>query len=408
MSMTGNVANQDLREIGEDTVDPEFRQKLLEGIERELPRAFELRRMIHQNPKISGQEFETADLLKQSVDFSMERAAESGYVGRFGPETGRAVLVRAELDALPVTERTDVSWASTNGAMHACGHDVHQAAWVAFCRAAADLALPKAIVGVLQPREEAYPSGAKDIVSEGWLEKFDVDSALAVHVHPSMPNGEIAIGTGAINAAADTVHVSFSGKSGHGAYPHLANSPVQALVAFASALPNLRQERVDPMEAGVVSIGQIHVGGAANVIPESGFVEATLRTMSTSSRERLYEEITRLAQSLAAAWGLDAEIRIEQGEPVLINDEDFALRAQSQAQTVGLEIGAGMYSCGADDFSYFSEHVESLMIFAGVDQMGKHSSLHSPYFLPTEDAVRSVAYAYAAGYLAAVNQGRTK
>lgn len=402
--MTGKGAvSPVIAEVAEPVGRAELRSLLLTELERELPRARELRKWLHQNPETSGQEQETSSRLASELETPLEEAAGTGFVGRFGPEEGPAVLVRAELDALPIFEKTGVSWASANGAMHACGHDVHQAAWVAFCRAASRIDLPKAVAAVLQPREEAYPSGAKDLVTEGWLEKLRVDAAIAVHVHPALEKNHVAIGPGAVNAAADTIRVTYGGIGGHGAYPHKATSPVHALASLALLLPNLRQNFVDPTEPGVLTVGQIHSGDAANVIPESGYLEATLRTMSHATRERLYEAITAAAHAQADAWGLHAKVEIEKGEPVLWNREDLAARAQHEAAHLGVEVAAGIYSCGADDFSYFSERVDSLMIFAGVDVLGERVNLHSPYFLPDEDAVESVALMYVAGYLAALD-----
>lgn len=370
-------------------------------IERELPFAFELRKKLHQAPRVSGEEGETSRWLLELVEFDMEPTAHTGFVGRFGPTEGSSVLVRAELDALPVEEQTGVEWASQNGAMHACGHDVHMAAWVAFCRAASRFPLPKAIAAVLQPREEAHPSGAQDIVDEGWLERLNIDAALAVHVHPAVHRNQLAIGPGCINAAADTLKVTYRG---HGAYPHLASSPVPALVSLAAVLPQLRQNVVDPTEPGVLTVGKIIAGDAANVIPAEGRLEATIRSTSEETREKLYESITELVHSTARPWNLDVEMVIEKGEPVLMNEEQFALRAQEKAQQLGLEIAPGIYSCGSDDFSYFSERVPSIMIFAGVGTAGELVNLHSPMFLPEQATVRTVALAYLAGYLAAVEK----
>ena len=182
----------------------------------------ELRKQIHSSPFVSGEEQPTTDLMIETMSVRLEPVAQTGAVGRIGPTEGASIGIRGELDALPVTEETGVEWSSTNDAMHACGHDVHLAALAGVIRAAKNLDLPYGLVPILQPREETYPSGALDIAESGKLQQLGVRHVIGAHVHPSIPTGAVAAGSGFVNAAAGEIAISVTGKGGHGAYPHLS------------------------------------------------------------------------------------------------------------------------------------------------------------------------------------------
>lgn len=336
---------------------------------------------------------------------SLNRIAGTGRIGRIGPTDGPAVGIRAELDALPGEEATGAEFASTNGAMHACGHDVHMAALVAVIRAIPELSartgqtLPTALAAVFQPREETYPSGALDIVAEKGLEMASIARIIGVHNHPGVPLGEVAIGEGYINAAADEVYITVRGRGGHGAYPHDASDPVAAVANVALSLPEIVRRTIGPMSAAVVSVGTMSVGnGAANVLPCNGSIRATVRTTSTEERRGIQSAIGTMAQRISQAYGLEADVTIVDGEPVLTNDPDLARRFAAQAQFLGATVASPMRSLGADDFSFFSEAVPSAMSFVGTGQ--SQASLHSPGYLPPERSVLDVARAMIAGYLA--------
>lgn len=379
----------------------------LDAVEADLDYAAELRRRIHASPEISGSEDATALLVSRELSEMLElkAIAGTGRIGRIGPDTGPAVGIRAELDALPVLERTSASFASTNSAMHACGHDIHMAALVTLIRAARTVRehtgkdLPTALVPVFQPREETYPSGALDIVSEQGLSNCSVAHMIGVHNHPGVPLGQIAIGEGYINAAADEVHITVSGRGGHGAYPHDAADPVAGVSNIALALPEIVRRTIGPMSAAVVSVGTVRIGeGAANVLPQTGRISATIRTTSAEERTNIHSAIETMAEGIAAAYGLQAEVELINGEPVLLNDADLAARFAKQAEGLGAHLAAPMRSLGADDFSFFSEQVPSAMSFVGTGQPG--ASLHDATYLPPERSIIDVARAMVAGYLA--------
>ena len=393
-----------------------------EALGAELGFARELRRSLHASPCVSGEEEPTALAWQAAVESAgvrLQTVAQTGRIGRLGPATGPAVVLRAELDALPVTETTGVPYASVNGAMHACGHDVHLAALAAVVRAGARLeaegtALPVGLVPLAQPREETYPSGAEEVVASGWLEAAEVRYAVAAHVHPEVPAGGVALGEGFVNAAADEFEVTLEGDSGHGAYPHRARDVVAPLASIALGLPEVVRRTVPPLNGALLSIGTLTAGtGAPNVLPGTGRIYGTMRTTTAQDRVALAEAVSDLASGVATAYGVRASIRFIRGEPVLANDALLARATGEQLAVFGYEAAEPLRSLGADDFSHFTEAAPVLMAFVGVGGAGgagagaapgegrEQPPLHDSAFLPGDDAVQAVAETLLAGYLAA-------
>lgn len=378
-------------------------QQLLEATARHARDAVAIREELHRNPTLSGSEGPAAEWIAERIPAAMDVVAQTGRIGRIGPNDGASIAVRAELDGLPVTERTGAPFAATNGAMHACGHDVHQAALIAFARAAAECELPYALVPFLQPREEAYPSGALDIVRSAAFAEHGVSAVLAAHVHPRIPVGAVATGKGPTNAAADEVRVTVRGQGGHGAYPHEAANPISALALMAVGLPEVVRRNASPMHPTVLTIGSFQAGQAANVIPAEGSFAGTLRTMDAGDRARLHAALRSYVEAQAASFGMQVELDIVTGEPVLENDPDLVDHVDAQLLAAGFTVAEPMRSCGADDFSFYSEQLPGVMAFVGVETVGlsDQPSLHHAEFLPDPDAVRRVALTLAAGYLGA-------
>jgi len=378
----------------------EVRERLRAALHAELPAAFQLRRELHAEPCVSGKEEPT---LKRVLDAlpegsAMERVAVTGALLRVGGE-GLAVGVRGELDALPIWEETGVPWASQNGAMHACGHDVHLAALVALTRAVDRVQPPVPMVAVLQPREEGPPSGARDIVESGALQRHRVGAMVASHVQPVLDAGETACTPGAVNASADQFTLVVRGRGGHAAYPHLSRDPVLALAQIIVAAQQLVSRDADPMTPTVVTFGAVSGGTAPNAIPGQAGARGTIRTMSESWRNGLHDRFHEIVEGIAHAHGCEAELRIVYGDPVLVNDAGLAEETGRILVDAAHHMPATLRSCGADDFARFASVVPSLMLFVGTDT---GSGLHSPYFLPGDETVTAVAESLLAGYLGAV------
>lgn len=381
-------------------------QQWLSELREELPGAIELRHRLHADPRLSGDECDTVAAVAQAIGIEFETVAGCGGWARIGPGEGDAVAVRGELDALPGTERTGASFAASEGAVHACGHDVHLAALTALARAAARVNLPAGLVLLLQPREEKYPSGAEDIARAGVLTAQGVRVVVGAHVHHDVPRGHVAAGAGPVNAASDELHITVRGTGGHGAYPHRAADPVAALAQIALGLPEMVRRTVSPMDPAVISVGSLHIGhGAANVLPSEGVLLATLRTMGREDRRLVQEAVRVLVESTARAYGVSGELTVVAGEPVLENDPDVVEASERWLTEFGLGIAVPMRSLGSDDFSFYGEQAATLMSFVGVYERPGHGlpTLHDMEFLPPDDVVEDVARSMMAGYLGAVD-----
>jgi amidohydrolase len=370
------------------------------ALDAELDAAIALRHELHSDAEPSGAEHRTAARVAAALGApDAPVVAETGRLLRIGGP-GPCIAVRAELDALPIAEETGVSWASRTGVMHACGHDVHLAGLVAFCRAARVADLPVPVLAVLQPREETIPSGAKDIAASGALAAHSPSAIIAVHLQHQLPAGTVAAAVGTVNAATDDLEIRVAGTGGHAGYPQLAADPVTTLCQVVIALQQIVSRRSDPTHAVVISIGMIEAGQAANVIPHTAVARGTLRVLDEADRPRLHAMLRETVQHTCLAFGCNGTVTIEQGEPALVNDEELTMAAWPRLRQAGFAVDTSLRSCGADDFSYYTGSAPTLMMFLGT---GGPFSLHHPSFLPGDELVGQVASALRAGYLAAAS-----
>jgi amidohydrolase len=375
-----------------------LRAALTAGVEAELDAAIALRHALHAEPDLSGSEERTAQRVAAALgEPAAARVAGPGRLVRIGPPDGPSVGVRAELDALPVTEQTGVPWAAPAGAMHACGHDVHLAALIALARAARSIELPAALLAVLQPREEVSPSGARDIVASAELPAQRLRAMVGVHLQHALPGGTVAATPGTVNAATDDFEIIVTGTAGHAGYPHLAVNPIPALCAAVLALQQIASRVIDPTHAVVASVGAIESGRAANVIPETARARGSLRCLDDDDRPRLRRALREIAEHTCRGYGCAVEVIIHDGEPPLVNDPALAAASWPWLDRAGFAVASEFRSCGADDFSYYSQVAPALMLFVGTPDA---ITLHHPKFLPPDEAVGQVAAAMIAGYLA--------
>lgn len=378
---------------------------LLARLDEQIPTAVALREAIHREPHISGHEGPTADAVMAALGVDdFEVVAETGRLVRIGPKTGPAIAIRAELDALPIKEESGVAFASQNENMHACGHDLHIAGAVALARAAMDAQLPVALVFMFQPREEAYPSGARDFIESGLLAEHDVRTVIGLHVHPGVSVGAITTGAGIVNAAADEFSLTVSGSGGHAAYPHLTTDPIVALAQVISVAQTIVSRRIDPMHPAVLSFGSLAAGSAANVIASSAVATGSIRSTWESDRELIFRQLERITEHVAEANNCVGAVEITLGEPILSNDACLVDHVDARLSAGGFDVVEPMRSCGADDFSYFSEAFTSIMMFLGVGSHREGLSLHSPDFCPDNSFVRSVGEAFAIAYAGALDE----
>jgi amidohydrolase len=324
--------------------------------------------------------------------------AGTGRIVRLDSGTGPAIALRSELDGLPLEEETGVPWASTNGAMHACGHDVHLAGLAAVVRAAASIELPRPLVAVLQPREEGVDSGAKDVIAEGGLE--GVEAVIAAHVQPRVATGVIAVTPGPVNAAMDTFRVDVRGRGGHSGYPHTVDDSVLAVSAVVVALQQIGARRIDPTTGVACMVNQVRAGTADNVVPSRAWCSGTVRTMTPADRETAHRAIEEIATAVAAGHGCRAEVSIGLGEPVLTNDVGLAVWTGGILSELGHTVDSTFRSFGSDDFAAYCERARGLMVFVGTG--AERGGLHDASYLPDDAYVATVADALIAGYCAAL------
>jgi len=368
-----------------------------------LPAAVELRRAIHQEPRVGGDEDDTRErIIAELGDDSVERA-HGGFLLRVGAQHGPAIAIRSELDALPIQERSDVPWRSRrDGVAHLCGHDVHMAALSATARVVAAIGAPVPLLALYQPREEVIPSGAEDFVGDATLLRHDVRAMIGVHMQPAIPAGTVSVAPGVINAAADNFDIVVRGRPAHGAYPHLARDPIVAAAALVQALQHVVARRIDPMNPAVVTVGRISGGEAYNQIPGEVALKGTIRTYTEADRELAHALVRSAAESTAEVYGCVAEVTLSIGEPVLRNDEALVLRLQQELETIGLELRPPVRTCGADDFAYYSAIMPSLMVFLGTgDGDPRSPGLHHPRFVPDDSAIGDAARVMLLAYFAA-------
>lgn len=377
-------------------------QSLLREIRKDSARIIGLRHALHAVPEPANREWQTADLIRRELG-TTSHELDTATVVHIGPVDRGSVILRAELDGLEIPEPPHTGYASTNGWMHACGHDIDMAALlgtVSALRTVEDQ-LPLGVTAVFQPAEETHPSGARRLVNHAEALFSRPLAAIAVHPHPGVPANHVAAGDGTINASSDEFEITIEGRGGHGGYPHEADDVIGAVSATIMAIQQIPGQRVDPLEPVVVSVGSVHSGAAANVLPGSATCNGTVRAMSDRSRTALHRLLEETATTTAAGYGCRASVRIEEGEPPLVNSPALAGAFRRWAAQASLPVAPPFRSMGADDFSFFTEIAPTLMVFAGAPSQIRKTQLHSADYVPHDEAVLLAAAAYCCGLAAA-------
>jgi amidohydrolase len=380
-------------------------ERLLELIDGELDGAVQLRHRLHEQPELAHDELRTAALVAAALPVASTVVAATGRLARVGAAHGEALAVRAELDGLPIRERTDAPFSAGGETMHACGHDVHMAALVALARAAHGLGddLPVALLALFQPSEEAFPSGAEQLARDASLTTHAPAAVLAAHVHPELPWGAVGLDAGAVNASSDSVEIVVEGEPSHGAYPHHGRDPVLAIAQVVVALHALASRRIDPLGPTVLNVGVLEGGDAENVIPARARARATIRALRREDRAALREMVAEVVVGVAAAHGCRGHAELIVGEPALENDPRIVEAGRSLLARAGLASAPRWRSCGSDDFSFYAEIAPLAMAFVGLDGAPGFTArpLHHPELLVPDDAVGLVARAQAVLFVAA-------
>ncbi len=355
-----------------------------------------LRRELHQHPEIRFEENWTSDrisrfLFEAGIPHSRGHANGTGIVATLEGRGPKVIVLRADMDALEMQERSGVVYASTiPNRMHACGHDGHMAI---LCGTAKVLsqhldALRGTVRFIFQPAEE-MGAGGRCIVAEGLLD--DVDAAFALHTWHSIPLGKIGIKSGPMMASADWFSIDIEGRGCHGADPGAGIDPVVVAAHVIIALQTIVAREINPWDAAVVTVGRIQAGVASNIIPETARLEGTFRALSEDVRDSIATAIRRIAENTASAFRATACVTFGYDHYApLINDPAMADRVrQSVADTLGPEalVELDHPSMGAEDFAFYLEKVPGAIFYLGNYAPGASHPIHSPYYIFNDDAI---------------------
>ncbi len=347
----------------------------------------QVRRDLHRHPELSHDEHRTMErIADQLSDLGIEAKTHVGGTGVIadlpGATDGPLVALRADTDALPITERTGLPFASVHpGVMHACGHDGHTAMAIGAAAMLRDRPTAGPVRLLFQPAEETG-MGAQQLIDAGAL--TDVALIFGGHIDRLYPTGTLVVSEGAVNASTDTLHLSVRGRGGHGARPHETVDAVHVGCALVCALQGIVSRQIDPASPAVVTIGHFAAGQAANVIAATAVLTGTLRAHDAAVRTQLAEAVRRVAAGVAAAHRAEIDVRIEAGTPAVINTSiPTALARRAAVEVVGAPQVRPLHpaNMGGEDFAVYLEHVPGAYIrFGARPPQGPSHPAHSPEF----------------------------
>lgn len=361
-----------------------------------------MRHHIHAHPELSFQEFETADyvarqLKRIGIPFQ-EGIAGTGIVAIIEGQQpqSRCLAIRAELDALPITELNEVPYKSQrSGIMHACGHDVHTAILLGVAEIMYELRdqFRGSLKLIFQPGEEMHPGGGSLMMEAGVLDKPKVDAILALHVYPHLPAGMVGFRSGQYMASTDEIHIRIKGKGGHAALPHQTVDPIAIAAETIVALQQIISRRSNPISPSVLSFGKIAGGTVNNVIPDEVELAGTLRTMDEQWRGEAHKLIRNITHNIAEAFGAEALIDIPKGYPSLFNHPALTQQIEAYAKAY---LGKDMVRelslrMTADDFAFYSQTIPGCYFRLGTNTHNKQhtASVHNAHFDIDEQALET-------------------
>ncbi len=350
-----------------------------------------LRRDIHHHPELGFEEFRTSDLVAERLQawgYQVERGiGGTGVVGQLKRGEGaRRLGIRADMDALPITEETGLPYASSRaGVMHACGHDGHTAMLLGAAQYLAEHGKFSGTLNLIfQPAEESL-GGAKRMIEEGLFDKYPCDAVFAMHNNPGVPQGRLQFRQGPAMASSDYVTITLTGKGGHSAMPHLAVDPVVAAASIVMALQTIVSRNADPQEVAVVTVAAIKAGKANNVIPNTAVMELSVRSLSRELRKLLEQRIHDIVSAQAQSFGVHAAVDYREGYAVLVNTpEETEFARQIGRQLVGennIEAQCAALTA-SEDFAFMLEKVPGSYLFIGNGERGQPGGcdVHNPTY----------------------------
>jgi amidohydrolase len=387
-----------------DAITKYFKQmikKILSISRKSFSDIVKIRREIHRHPELAFEESNTAKIIERELrklKIPVKTGiARTGVVGILRGELNAnspVVALRADMDALPITEESGISFSSeVQGKMHACGHDAHVAMLIGAARVLSEMKaeIQGTIKFIFQPSEEKNPGGALSMITEGVLSDPDVDVIFGQHITAELPVGKFGFRSGPMMASADEIYLDVVGRGGHGAYPHKTVDPIPIAAQIVLSLQNVISRMRNPFDASVLTIGSIHGGSTTNVIPDEVRLSGTFRSMNEAWRTKGLSLIRRTAGETAKSFGGKCRVEISRGYPVLVNSNketkfanDCAIKLFGAKSVLTLDP-----IMGAEDFSYFLQKVPGTFwwIGAGNHKIGATASIHSSKFMIDENAL---------------------
>lgn len=367
-----------------------------------------MRRDFHRHPELGFKEFRTAgivagELQKLGLEVSTG-VAKTGVVAMLeGAKPGKVVMLRFDMDALPIMEANQTDYTSQNpGVMHACGHDGHTAVGLTVARLLVQhrSELCGSVKLVFQPAEEGQ-GGAQSMVAEGVLENPKVDACFGAHLWNEQPVGWMAVAEGPLMAGSEIFTIKLTGSGGHGALPNRTVDPIQAAAQIVTALQTIVSRNVSPFQSAVVSVTMVKAGDAFNIIPQTAELNGTIRTFEKEVRSLVLARFTQVVEGIAAAMGCEVEITLKRLTPAVVNNPALAHRATQLAHTLqpDLDIKTEYRSMVSEDMAYFMDIIPGLFIFVGSAnaEKGLNFSHHHPRFdIDEKSLVTTVAMLTAA------------
>lgn len=377
--------------------------KLFDKLTQKEQKMVEIRRYLHQHPELSFQEVQTA---KYIADFYRDKdVMVETNVGDRGVKVtidsgkpGKTIAIRADFDALPIQEETNLSFASQNdGIMHACGHDAHTAYMLVLAETLAEMkdALTGRIVVIHQPAEEVPPGGAIGMIQDGVLE--DVDHVIGAHVMSTMAMGKVYYRPGYVQTGRAYFKLTIKGKGGHGSSPHMANDAIVAGSSFVMSLQTIVSRRLNPFETGVVTIGSFDGKGQFNVIKDSIEIEGDVRALTDETKVTIRSEIERIAGGIEATYGVTCDLEYADDYPALYNDPEFTNYVAQVISGNGLNIEQCEAQPPSEDFAYYAKERPATFIYIGAaPEEGDIYPHHHPKFNISEQSLLLAAKAVGA------------
>ncbi len=361
----------------------------------------QIRRHLHAHPELSYKEFETSKFVQQKlkeIGIEFKVLATTGIVAIIkgkNPEK-KVIALRADMDALPITEKNEVEYHSKNeGVMHACGHDVHTTCLLGAAKILNELKenWEGTIKLIFQPGEEKNPGGASLMIKEGVLENPKPGSILALHVHPGLEVGKLSFRGGMVMASADEIYITIKGKGGHAAAPHLTSDTILAASQLVVNLQEVVSRFNNPFNPSVLSITSFQGGNTTNVIPSEVKLMGTFRAMNEEWRFKAHDLVKNICKATGQISGVEIEVRIDVGYPFVINNMELTERAKRKAEEFKGEenVEETEMRMGAEDFAFYSHLIPACFFRLGVanSKKGITSGVHTPTFNIDESAIET-------------------